>query len=425
MPIQSCSLNGKPGYQYGDSGKCYTYTPGNDASKGMARAKAEKQAAAIRSQGYSMDDKPMKVGYWVDLKGVEFEEGEEDKSSSWIQAVPIGTYQHPVYGEIDFTQEKIRAMAANVNNEVRDTLLDVDYDHKAKTGKAAGWITNASAESDGLYVQVEWTNSAKEAIKNNEYKYFSPEYQDKWKHPKTGQVHRDVLFGGALTNRPFLKDLLPVNLSELLGDQGEPKMADDFVNAMRGILGLPEEMSEEDVLSAAEQLVAQPEEEVTPEVAEESAEESVPEPVLASEEATEITALAEENPQVKALMDRIGILETANRLSEANLQLNEWDSTRPYTIPSVLRDKARKMLSEAHSSELAEFLDELTKVGMVSLGETEAATRGITKSAGDTFQDLVEKKLSEDVDYVDAVSEVSREHPDLFDEYRREAFQEG
>ena len=425
MPIQNCSLNGKPGYQYGDSGKCYTYTPGNDDSKGKARAKAEKQAAAIRSQGYSMDDKPMKVGYWVDLKGVEFEE-EDEKPSSWIQAVPIGTYQHPVYGEIDFTQEKIRSMASNVQQQVRDTQLDVDYDHKAKTGKAAGWITNASAESDGLYVQVEWTKSAEQAIKNNEYKYFSPEYQDKWKHPKTGQVHRDVLFGGALTNRPFLKDLLPVNLSELIGDQGEPKMADDnFVNAMRGILGLPEEAPEEDVLSAAEQHFAQPVEEVIPEVAPESAEESVPEPVLASEEATEIIALAEANPEVKALVDRVQILETANKLSEVNLQMQEWDSTRPYTIPSVLRDKARKILSEASTSELTEFFDELTKVGMVALGETEAATRGISKSAGDTFTDLVDKKLSEGMDYVDGVSEVSREHPELFDEYRREAFQEG
>ena len=203
-------------------------------------------------------------------------------------------------------------------------------------------------------------------------------------------------------------------------------MADDtFVTAMRGILGLPEELSEEEVLTAAEQLVAQPVDDGITEAVSESAEESVPEPVLASEEATEIIALAEANPEVKALVDRVQILETANKLSEVNLQMQEWDSTRPYTIPSVLRDKARKILSEASTSELTEFFDELTKVGMVALGETEAATRGISKSAGDTFTDLVDKKLSEGMDYVDGVSEVSREHPELFDEYRREAFQEG
>ena len=56
-------------------------------------------------------------------------------------------------------------MALNVKNEVRDTQLDVDYDHKSQSGKAAGWIKDAQARSDGLYLQVEWTNTATEAIK--------------------------------------------------------------------------------------------------------------------------------------------------------------------------------------------------------------------------------------------------------------------
>jgi phage I-like protein len=365
---------------------------------------------------------PIKLGYWVDLKGAEFSD------TSWIQAVPVGTYQHPVYGEISFTPDKISNMALNVKNEVRDTQLDVDYDHKSRTGKAAGWITDAQARPDGLYLQVEWTETATAAIKNKEYKYFSPEYQDKWKHPKTGTMYRDVLFGGALTNRPFLKDLLPVNLSELIGDQGEPIMADDtFVASMRDILGLDGEASEEAVLSTAEQLiVAQNETEAVSSEVPESSPDSIPELVAASEETTEMVALTETYPEVKALVDRVALLEVANKLSEVNLQMSEWDSSRPYTIPSVLRDRARKLLSEARNTELVQFIDELTKVGMVTLGETESATRGMDKSATDTFMQMVDKKLSEDsnTDYVDAVSDISRDNPELFEEYRREAFQE-
>ncbi len=364
---------------------------------------------------------PIKLGYWVDLNGIECSD------TSWIQAVPVGTYQHPSYGEISFTPDKISNMALNVKNEVRDTQLDVDYDHKSQSGKAAGWIKDAQARSDGLYLQVEWTNTATEAIKNKEYKYFSPEYQDKWKHPKTGKIHQDVLFGGALTNRPFLKDLLPVNLSELIGDQGEPIMADDtFVTTMKNILGLDGETSDEAILSAAEQLVVQNEtEEVTTEVPE-SSPDSIPELVTASEETTEMVALTETYPEVKALVDRVALLEVANKLSEVNLQMQEWDNTRPYTIPSTLRDRARKLLSETRSTELSEFFNELTKVGMVPLGETESATRGIDKSAADTFQQMVDKQLSEDpnMDYVDAVTNISRDNPELFEEYRREAFQE-
>ena len=47
MPIQSCTLDGKPGYKWGPNGACYTYTPGNTASKARARLKADQQGVAI------------------------------------------------------------------------------------------------------------------------------------------------------------------------------------------------------------------------------------------------------------------------------------------------------------------------------------------------------------------------------------------
>ncbi len=48
MPVRECNSGGRPGYKYGDSGKCYTYTPGNTQSRVTARKKAEKQGVAIR-----------------------------------------------------------------------------------------------------------------------------------------------------------------------------------------------------------------------------------------------------------------------------------------------------------------------------------------------------------------------------------------
>ncbi len=46
MPIQSCSINGKPGYKWGAQGKCYSYNPSNDSSKTKARNKARNQGIA-------------------------------------------------------------------------------------------------------------------------------------------------------------------------------------------------------------------------------------------------------------------------------------------------------------------------------------------------------------------------------------------
>lgn len=49
MPIEACTMNGKPGYRWGNSGKCYTYTPGDTKSRAEARLKAELQARAIEA----------------------------------------------------------------------------------------------------------------------------------------------------------------------------------------------------------------------------------------------------------------------------------------------------------------------------------------------------------------------------------------
>lgn len=81
-----------------------------------------------------------KMGYLVDLATVTLDDLNSGNSASWIQAMPLGTYDHPVYGEIDFTPEKIAQFAENVNSNVRGTELDIDYDHKEHGGQAAGWV---------------------------------------------------------------------------------------------------------------------------------------------------------------------------------------------------------------------------------------------------------------------------------------------
>ena len=49
MPVKECSDEGKPGYKYGDSGKCYTYEEGNESSRKTAKRKAIIQGYAITS----------------------------------------------------------------------------------------------------------------------------------------------------------------------------------------------------------------------------------------------------------------------------------------------------------------------------------------------------------------------------------------
>lgn len=46
MPIKRCSSDNKPGYKWGDAGKCYVYNPTNKASETKAKKKAQDQGIA-------------------------------------------------------------------------------------------------------------------------------------------------------------------------------------------------------------------------------------------------------------------------------------------------------------------------------------------------------------------------------------------
>jgi hypothetical protein len=47
MPVKECQSEGKPGLKWGDSGKCYTYTPNNEGSRNKAKKSAIIQGIAI------------------------------------------------------------------------------------------------------------------------------------------------------------------------------------------------------------------------------------------------------------------------------------------------------------------------------------------------------------------------------------------
>ena len=48
MPLMRTTVNGKPAYKYGATGKAYPYKPGNATSREAAKKKATKQALAIQ-----------------------------------------------------------------------------------------------------------------------------------------------------------------------------------------------------------------------------------------------------------------------------------------------------------------------------------------------------------------------------------------
>ncbi|MFP4457560.1 MAG: DUF2213 domain-containing protein [Clostridia bacterium] len=78
MPVQECQLNNKPGYKWGEEGKCYTYTPNNEEERNKAKEKAIKQGIAI-GEYEGGDSKSMKtVQRYEEAEVLDYVENEED-----------------------------------------------------------------------------------------------------------------------------------------------------------------------------------------------------------------------------------------------------------------------------------------------------------------------------------------------------------
>lgn len=134
-------------------------------------------------------------------------------AESWIQIMKTGEWDHPELGKLKITPSDLTKFKENFDNRVRGVDLFVDISHKPEGG-AVATFKELKVDGDKLMAQVGWTEEGADLIKSGKYRYFSPEFKFSWKDPEGGQSYKDVLFGGALTNRPFLKGMEPVELSE-------------------------------------------------------------------------------------------------------------------------------------------------------------------------------------------------------------------
>ena len=355
-------------------------------------------------------DKAKRLSYLVSLDTYNLSEDD----TGWLHAFSLGSYQHPFYGEIKMTEKKANRMSSNILNDVRGIELAVDYGHNS-SDIAAGWIRTSEVRSDGLWVLVEWTKKAAAAIRNKEFKYFSPEFTDAWTHPESGKKYKDVLFGGGLTNRPFLKNLVPVNLTEMFDGEMPENIkqemselgGDDVVELLKQLseaLSLSEDAKEEDVLSAIAKLK---------------------EPSSEDPEGDDggIQSLAETHPEVKALVERVSNMEAAAKLTEVNHKIESWQSGNKFGLPATLNDSVKAFMLSADDKQtqaFGEFVDTILEKGLVTLTETAGGHRDAT-GGKDLNKIDTEIQALQDADdtlsYPDAVSQYFREDEDAFKNY--------
>ena len=140
----------------------------------------------------------------------------------WIQAAPMGTFHHPVYGDAVIDDTKIDSYIENFRQNIYGQEPPISYEHfgmdASKGHKAAGWVKDMERREDGMWWLVAFTEEATTEVRNGEWRYFSPEWYDVWTDPATKTQYYNVAAGGALTNNPFYKNMVPLNFSELAAE---------------------------------------------------------------------------------------------------------------------------------------------------------------------------------------------------------------
>ena len=385
--------------------------------------------------------------FWTDLQGIQLS---EETNLQWVHALGIGNYKHPAFGELDFTPDRLQRFADSVNNKVRGIDPDIDYDHKldpSKGNAAAGWAKKAEVRGDGLWLLVEWTDKAKKALKDKEYRYFSTEFAKEWANAK-GEKLQDVILGGGLTNRPFLKDLVPVNLSELYDDDDSDNKENKMDRAeLISALGLSEDATDEDIKTKLSELQKGPEVDlskldvkvndegkivVSHPDSESNFEAEVPTAEGKENEGTEaeLAKLAEDNPALATILtehnqmkEDFKAMQTTARLSEVTTQLSDLSDKK--ALPPVASDKFRDVmvqLPKQLSDKLADGLKELLKVGVVELGERTPSSRDGKPPANDdaiaVFLNEVDKvKDEEKITTSEATTIVMNKNRQMYNDY--------
>lgn len=201
-----------------------------------------------------------------------------DGDWAWIELCREINAIHPEQGRVVITEKTIDNMIKNFDEGVRGLfelkedgspdyskpILDLDYDHKEYNGKAAGWLSKLEKRyvklSDGSKVASlwgkpgQWSTEAQKDIRDKAYKFTSVEFDD-WKNPETGKMYKDVLFGAAITNRPFVKDQAAITLAEKkeITKKEETKPMLMKLREMFGVTGavkLAENATDENVIEA-------------------------------------------------------------------------------------------------------------------------------------------------------------------------------
>lgn len=386
--------------------------------------------SAVKKAGYRKNDK----GKWI--KASESfhyicKLNENEDLPNTIEIMRQGKWNHPVYGLFEITDNTMTNIISNFDNKVRgvDISFDLEHGETSHKSEAVCWVKKLLKKGTSLLAEVDWTEFGKEKIKTKAFKYFSPEFKFNYEDPETGKQYNNVLFGGGLTNRPFIKRMSPIMLSETVNindldselyspcklNEGEEG---NFMNKkLLGYLKLSETSTEEEINKAVNKLV-----EDSTKLAETlSLNESLNNDIKKLTEEKEILA-----KQVNTLNDSKTDVEKANiklneRITEIEKSLKETEWENAYNV-ALSEKKMTPAMAETFKSQFManpevtkKLMSCLQPIVTLSEGEQGSSQNNEEVSHLQLFDVEVKKIMAEkSMKYDEALLQARASKPDLF-----------
>jgi len=189
-------------------------------------------------------------------------------ADGWFQIAAVGTMDKEL--EQPGAKEAVRVCQAvtaddltAIANRFKDWAaqpgfsgLLVDFDHfsadQDKSTRAAAWIMNTEKRENGLWAQLRLTSTGKAALEGGDFRHFSPVLGFLPANYRAGDVvHPVALLGGAFTNQPTFRGMVP--LSNRLGDQVQTQTSGtnmDYKSKLLALLGLPATATDAEIEAA-------------------------------------------------------------------------------------------------------------------------------------------------------------------------------
>jgi len=145
--------------------------------------------------------------------------------------LPCGQYVRKGM-KFEITPEKVSQFVANFNAGIPNRPPVTNIEHESQHG-AVGWVkTLIDKGAEGLYALIDWTEKGLQLLREESFRYLSPEVYWTGYEDTDGKLHDNVFFGLALTNYPWFGERLA-----LYSDHAEGGGVSEYFEHMNGESG--------------------------------------------------------------------------------------------------------------------------------------------------------------------------------------------